>query len=92
MRLLLFELSWLPPILIVSSVALNPALQSTAPLLARRLTRANLSKLVYMMASPASVADPPTELARRSDADSLRVRLIAGYRRQSWHTFQPADI
>ena len=30
--------------------------------------------------SPASVADPPIELARRSDADLQRVQSSAGYR------------
>ena len=37
-------------------------------------------KAGLLMASPASVADPPTELARRSDADLLHVQSNVGYR------------
>ena len=44
------------------------------------------------LASPASMADPPTELARRSDADLRLVQSNAGYREPTWYNFQPADI
>ena len=44
------------------------------------------------LASPASMADPSTELARKSEADLLRVQSNAGYREPTWHNIQPADI
>lgn len=49
-------------------------------------------KAVLLMASPASFAHPPTERARKSDADSQRVKSNAGYREHIWHDFKPADI
>ena len=45
-----------------------------------------------LMASPASMADPLIELARRSDADLLHVQSNVGYREPTWYNFQPADI
>ena len=50
------------------------------------------SKADLLMTSLASVASPPTELARRSDADSRLAQSIAGDRESPWYGFQPADI
>ncbi len=44
------------------------------------------------LAAPASMADPPKELARRSNADLRVVQSNVGYREPTWYNFQPADI
>ena len=67
-----------------------PAKYSTsarAPSDSRKRFKAGLS-----LASPASVTNPPTELARRSDTDLRLVQSNVGYREPTWYEFQPADI
>ena len=49
-------------------------------------------KASLSLASPATMADPPTELARRSDADLRLVQSNVGYREPTWYNLQPADI